>query len=164
MTEYWISVTDDRACKMSIWFFSGEDKCPITTLSVQSSNSYFFPKSWTLNSRSCDWLSTHDLSWHPTDKHSHSCLFLDSFTQGWPLSGTGLPVSSLLAKMGFRVVAINIANCSLSDPVLNLLLCTGENQNIMFLLVYEACAWTICDATKRKKLELILVIDILLWM
>ena len=32
----------DRACKMSVWFFSGEDKWPITILSVWSSSGYFF--------------------------------------------------------------------------------------------------------------------------
>ena len=31
--------------------------------------------SWTLHSRFCDWLFTHDLNLHLTVKHSHSCLF-----------------------------------------------------------------------------------------
>ena len=48
-----------------------------------------------------------------------------------------LAVSYWLAKMGFRVVAIIIADCSLGGPVLNLLR-IGENQNIVFLLVREA--------------------------
>ena len=29
----------------------------------------------------------------------------------------------------------------------------GKNQNIRFLLVHEACVWTICDATREKKLK-----------
>ena len=49
-----------------------------------------FCNSWTLHSRSCERLVAHGLSLHPTDKYSHSCLFLASFTQRWPLSGTGL--------------------------------------------------------------------------
>ena len=32
----------DRVCKMSIWFFNGEDKCPITFLLPLSFSSYFF--------------------------------------------------------------------------------------------------------------------------
>ena len=56
--------------------------------------------------------------------------------------------------MCFRVVAINIAFCSLSGPVLNLLR-MGENQNILFVLVHEAAVRTICDATKENSLKLI---------
>ena len=47
-------------------------------------------------------------------------------------------VSASLEHMGFRVVAIDIAYCSLGGPVLNLFLCISENQNIRFLLVREA--------------------------
>ena len=54
--------------------------------------------------------------------------------------------------MGFWVVAINIAFCSLGGPVLNLLR-MGENQNILFILVHEAAVRTICDATKKKQLK-----------
>ena len=58
--------------------------------------------------------------------------------------------------MGFRVVAVNIIDCSLGGPVLNLLR-MGKNQNILFLPVYKACVWTIFDKPKKK----IRLIDIL---
>ena len=50
----------------------------------------FFCNSRTLHSRSCERLVAHGPSLHLTDKYSHNCLFLASFTQRWPLSGTGL--------------------------------------------------------------------------
>ena len=49
-------------------------------------------------------------------------------------------MSACLEHMGFRVVAVDIAYCSLGGPVLNLLLRIGENQNILFLLFREECA------------------------
>ena len=52
--------------------------------------------------------------------------------------------------MGFRVVAVNIAYCSLGGLVLSLLLHMGKNQNILFLHVREACVVTIRDAAKEK--------------
>ena len=58
-------------------------------------------------------------------------------------------VSASLEHMGFRVVAVNIAYFSLSGPVLNLLR-RGKNQSILLLRVHQACAGTICDATKEK--------------
>ena len=69
-------------------------------------------------------------------------------------------LSYQLAKMGFKVMAINTADCSRCGPVLNLLH-IGENQNIVFLLVCEACVRPICDAIK-KKLKADTVIDVLL--
>ena len=47
-------------------------------------------------------------------------------------------VSASLEHMGFRVVAINIAYCSLGDPVINLLLRMGEDESVPFLLVCKA--------------------------
>ena len=55
----------------------------------------FFCYSRISHSRFSDWLFTHDPSEHSTDKHSHSCLFLASFTQRWPLSGTSQRGNSL---------------------------------------------------------------------
>ena len=46
-------------------------------------------------------------------------------------------VSASLEHMGFRVVAINIAYCSLGDPVINLLR-MGEDESVPFLLVCKA--------------------------
>ena len=67
---------------------------------------------------------------------------------------TDAPVRSVilasLEHKSCRMVAVNIAYCSLGGSVLNLLR-MGENQNILFLLVRKACVWTIRDATKKKK-------------
>ena len=86
----------------------------------------FFGSSWTSHSRSCDLLVAHDPSLHLTNKHSHSHLFLATFTLRWQLCGAGP-----WCCIGSR---------SLGGPVLNLLLCMGQNENILFLLVHEACA------------------------
>ena len=121
---------------------------------------YFFGNSRPSHSRSCDWLVAHSPSLHPTDKHSR--LFLASLTQCWPLVAPARSVVSVsLESMGFTVVAINIAYCSLCGPVLNFLLRIGENQNILFLLAHEACVWTIQDATKEKKLKLTNILQML---
>ena len=65
---------------MSVWFFSGEDKCPITFLSPRPL-SIIFCNLCTSCSRSCDWLFIYHPSLHLTDKHSRSCLLLASFAQ-----------------------------------------------------------------------------------
>ena len=57
----------------------------VSTVTVE----LFFCKCWASHCRSCNWLVAHNPSLHPTDKHSHSCLFLATFTQGWPLIGPG---------------------------------------------------------------------------
>ena len=49
-----------------------------------------FFNSRTSHSRFCDGLVAKGPSSHPTDKHSHSRLFLACLTQLWSLSGTGL--------------------------------------------------------------------------
>ena len=79
--------------------------------------------------------TAHSLSLHPTDKHSHTCLFLASWTLGPRV------ILASFEHMDFRVVAGNVAYCSLGGLVLNLLLilCMGENQSILFLLDREAC-------------------------
>ena len=69
-----------------------------------------FCNSQTLHSRSCDWLFAHDPNLHPTDKHSYSCLFLDSFTQvrlqeilsgsGYNFSSFHLNIDKLLLVLG----------------------------------------------------------------
>ena len=92
--------------------------CLVSTVIIR----YFFV---TLGHHIADPVTGFSPSIHLTHKNSHSRLFLDSFTQCWPLNGTGLGVCGL-AYMGFRVVAKNIADCSLGGPVLNLLP-MGEN-------------------------------------
>ena len=70
-------------------------------------------------------------------------------------AGHSAPIHGVLSAsrehMGLRVVAINIAYCSLGGLVLSLLLRMGKNQNILFLLVREACVSTIHDAIIEKK-------------
>ena len=68
--------------QMSHYFF-------VSTVTVQ----LFFCNSRTSHSRSCTWLVTYDLSLHLTDKHSHNCPFLATFTQHWPQIGSRCCIS-----------------------------------------------------------------------
>ena len=75
---------------MSVWFFGHEDKCPITFfVSAVTVRLFYlfivFGNSRTSHSTLCNWLVAHGPSLHETDKHSHSRLFLATFTQRWPL-------------------------------------------------------------------------------
>ena len=64
------------------------------------------------------------------EKHRCSRLRLASLTLRRPLSGAGSQCRIAgREQLGFRVVAINIADCGLGGTVLNLVLRRGKKQN-----------------------------------
>ena len=106
-----------RVWKMPVWFCGQEDKCPVTFLSVWSLSGYFLI---TLRHRIADpatgWLPTIQVYIWPIN--TATAVYFQP-----PLHSPGhwlahCVISASLELMGFRVVAINTAYCSLSSTVL----------------------------------------------
>ena len=83
----WVSVIDWQSLENVRLIFRSRGQLPRYFFVSMVTVRLFFCNSQTLQSRSCNWLVTCDLSLHPTDKHSHSHLFLATFIQRWPLIG-----------------------------------------------------------------------------